>query len=476
MAIRINSMGLVNKIPVYGLILTLLMMGVFSSDAWSVSETEQYFDRIKVFNEVLSEIQLKYVYEDKVKTEELIRNAIDGMLKSLDPHSAYMPPQGYDKFKEDTRGTFGGLGITIDIRDGWLTVVSPLPETPAFREGILAGDKIVKIEGESTEGIELEEAVRQLRGEPGSQVTVTIFRPSDQSTVDHTMTRDIIRVPNVYAYVIDDSIGYIRLMEFKQTAGSDLDRAISKLEERKVEGLILDLRFNSGGLLDQAVEVSDKFLPKGKRVVSIRGRGEGQEREHPLVSRNKPRTELPLVVLVNQASASASEIVAGAIQDWHRGIIVGPAGQRTFGKGSVQTVVPLSDDSALKLTTAMYYTPSGRSIEGEKGIAPDIQVDVDEAFQRKLITSGGLGKLPESMAKIQQLLPEGMEMQPLQAEVKTPEVESATPEPSYLRPNRPDLQPKSETAEQEIYDKELAKAVEILKTLKILAMADTLFK
>ncbi len=445
---------------------------------WAISEADKYFDRIAVLNEILAEVQQKYVDEDKVKTEDLVRNAVQGMLRSLDPHSSYMLPTDYNDFREDTQGIFGGLGITIDIRDGWLTVVSPLPETPAFREGILAGDKIVKIEGESTEGMDIKEAVRRLRGEPGTEVTITVYRPSDRSTVDHTIVRGIIHIPNVYAYVIDDHIGYIRLIEFKQTASTDLDQALDLLEERDVDGLILDLRFNSGGLLDMAVAVSEKFLPRGKRIVSIRGR-EG-EKEKVYLSRRGARCELPLVVLVNQASASASEIVAGAMQDWGRGVVVGPAGTRTFGKGSVQTVIPLQDDSALKLTTAKYHTPSGRSIEDEKGIKPDIGVDINEDFQRQMLGLGRMTKLPEAMGQVVQILPPTVESEPAKAD----EAESATPE-AEAKAFEPEVEvvltesgkkEQTEEAHPEVYDKELAKAVEILKAQGIWASADSLFR
>jgi len=452
--------------------LAVIALAVAQS-SWSISEADKFYDQIKIFNEVLSEVQFKYVEEDKVQTEALVRSAIQGMLKDLDPHSAYLPPKEYNDFREDTRGMFGGLGITIDIpEDGWLTVVSPLPDTPAFREGILAGDKIVKIDGESTEGIDIREAVRQLRGEIGTQVTITIFRPSDRSTVDHTIIRDMIKIPNVYVYTIDDRFGYIRLIEFKQTASADLDQALDLLDEKDIEGLILDLRFNSGGLLDMAVEVSDKFLPKNKRVVSIRGRNGDNER--PYLSRNKARSRLPLVVLVNQASASASEIVAGAMKDWGRGILVGPAGRRTYGKGSVQTVIPLSDQSALKITTAKYFTPLGRSIQDEKGIEPDIQVDIDENYQRQMLSLGKLAKLPKTIATVEQIWPPTLE----EAQLAEESVDSATPEqaPGEIEDKESESDSEAEDKNPEIYDKELAKAVEILESHVIWASADELFK
>jgi carboxyl-terminal processing protease len=461
------------KIFLSGVVAALVFMAGWMAvtqtpDAWAVSEVDEYYDRIRVLNEILSEVQLKYVDEDKIQTADLIQSAIEGVLNDLDPHCTYLPPKKFDDFKEDTRGTFGGLGITIDIRDGWPTVISPLPDTPAFREGILAGDKIIKIEDESTEGMDIvKDVVPRLRGEPGTKVTITIFRPSDQSEVDHTIVRDIIRVPNVYAYVIDDHIGYIRLFEFKQTASTDLNRVMDMLDERNIDGLVLDLRFNSGGLLDQAVAVSDKFLPKGKEVVSIRGRD--QEINKPYVSREDARCKLPLVVLVNQASASASEIVAGAMQDWGRAILVGPSGARTYGKGSVQTVIPLSNDSALKLTTAKYYTPEGRSIEDEEGIEPDVKVDITEDDIRKLLELGRLGKLRPDRYKEEQLWPPpGLDdMAAAEAEVESATVEGEA-EP---------VRTKDDFSEQpEVYDRELAEAIDIIKTQRIWASAKNLFE
>lgn len=447
---------------------------LFGSVGNSLTDTEKYFEQMEVFNEVISEVQLKYVDDEKIGTEDLVGKALEGMLKGLDPHSAYLPPKDYDKFKDDTRGTFGGLGITIDIRDGWLTVVSPLPGTPAIRAGLHANDKIIKIEDESTEGMDIEEAVERLRGEPGTEVTITVFRPSDQSTENYTIERDIIRVPNVYVYTIDDKYGYIRLLEFKQTSSNDIDRALNMFEEMELEGVILDLRFDSGGLLDMAVEISDKFLPRGTEVVSIRGRNEDDTRSYN--AKTSAQCKLPLVVLVNQASASASEIVAAAMQDHGRGIVVGPAGKRTFGKGSVQTVIPMSNGGALKLTTAKYYTPLGRSIQDIKGIAPDIEVDIDEQFQINLGKMGRIAYLPEEIAHVKQILPEPAEDEEEESsEESSSEVESATKEqnkPVGFMEKAPEE--KAETELPEIYDKELAKALELLKTHKIWSVAHNL--
>lgn len=455
---------------IQGIALAFLSIGI-SLSARAITEAEKYYDRIKIFNEVLSEVQEKYVNENNVETGQMIENAIGGMLQALDPYSSYMPPQDYDDFQEETRGTFGGLGITIDLRDGWITVVSPLPDTPAFREGILAGDKIIEIEGETTKGMDITDAVHRLRGEVGTKVTITIFRPSDQSTVEHTIERGVIRIPNIYVYTIDGHIGYVRLLEFKQTASSDLNKALNLLEEQQVDGLILDLRFNSGGLLDMAVEVSDKFLPKDLRIVSIRGRDPKDEKV--FLSTKEPQTRLPLVLLVNQASASASEIVAGAMQDHGRAILVGPKDQRTFGKGSVQTVIPLSNDAALKLTTAKYFTPLGRSIEDDKGLEPDIKVDIDEKFQRDLIMQNRLAKLPESIAVVKQIYPDTLDAGP-----SLPDVEAATDEISPATPSEavPATPVEETNGKPEIYDKELAKALEILKTHSIWAKVDSLMK
>lgn len=328
------------------------------------------YEDLRVFADVLGLLQREYVEETKSK--DLVYGAIKGMLETLDPHSAFLPPNMYKEMQEETKGRFEGLGIEITIREGVLTVVSPIEDTPAFKAGVQAGDQILKIDGEATKNLTLMEAVKKMRGPKGSKVTLTIMREGFPSPRDYTLIRDVIPIRSVRYEVLEKQYGYIRLSQFQEKTDSEFQKAIRALEEetkRELKGLILDLRNNPGGLLDQAVKISDFFIDSGV-IVSIEGRRE----EHKMKFHAHPQEDhlkrYPLVVLVNGGSASGAEIVAGAIQDHGRGIILGT---QTFGKGSVQTIFSLKDGSGLRLTTARYYTPSGRSIQA-KGIVPDIIV------------------------------------------------------------------------------------------------------
>jgi len=326
------------------------------------------YDKLKVFSEVLSLIESNYV--ESVGSDALINGAIRGMVKALDPHTSYLPPASYKEMQVETTGKFGGLGIEISIRDGVLTVVSPIEETPAFKVGIKAGDKIIKIEEESTLDMTLRDAVTRLRGETGSPVTITIFRDSFKAPKEFTIVRAIIKVRSVVHKLYKKDIGYIKIRSFSKNTSVDLDKALAELEKKDISKLILDLRNNPGGLLNQAVEVTDRFLNRENLIVYTKGRSDEQNMR--FTSHDKVAgVSYPLIVLVNSGSASASEIVAGALQDLNRAIILGTP---TFGKGSVQTIIPLSDGSALRLTTARYYTPSGRVIQ-ENGIEPDIIIE-----------------------------------------------------------------------------------------------------
>ncbi len=360
------------------LILTAGIILLFNSARAEQTQKEELYDQVKIFSEVLSKIREDYVEEVEVK--KLIYGAIKGMVGTLDPFSQFMEKDINKVLKEDTKGEFGGLGIRIAIRDKRLTVVTPLPGTPAYRLGILPGDKIVKIEGESTEGITLLEAVKKLRGEKGTKVTITIQREGEKDLLDFTITRDIIKIQSVSGRMLTETIGYIRLAEFSQKTPADMDKKWKELEEQGMENLILDLRNNPGGLLPSAVAVTKRFIGDNKIVVSTRGRYPEQEIKY-FADRQSRQRLLPLVVLVNHGSASGSEIVAGAIQDWSRGVILG---ETTFGKGSVQSMITLEDGSGLRLTTAKYYTPNGRTIH-EKGITPDIEVKVSKEMLAKLM-------------------------------------------------------------------------------------------
>ncbi len=334
------------------------------------AETDQYKD-LKIFSEVLSSLKTNYV--EPLDTKDLVYGAIKGMLGALDAHSAFMPPEVYKEMQVDTRGEFGGLGLQIGVRDKRLVVVAPIAGTPAEIAGIKAGDIILRVdEHEMLEGTSLMDAVQKMRGPKGTAVTLSVLRGTDQKTdpeeLVFTLIRDTIRIKSVKSKVLEPGIGYIQITQFQEHTARDLSKAISNLLNENIHSLVLDLRNNPGGLLNSAVKVSDQFLESGKLIVSIKSR-DGDQDEYT-ASQESHLKGVPIIVLVNEGSASASEIVSGALQDWKRAVVLGV---QTFGKGSVQTILPLSDGSALRLTTAKYYTPSGRSIQNT-GIEPDIKV------------------------------------------------------------------------------------------------------
>ncbi|MBN3038046.1 MAG: S41 family peptidase [Candidatus Omnitrophica bacterium] len=348
-------------------------MGPLELAEEKVSETEDdFYKEIELFTDALTLIRSDYVEDTKYK--DLIYGALKGMLSSLDPYSQFLDPDAYKEVKVETEGEFGGLGIEITVKDGILTIISPIDDTPAFKVGLKADDKIVKIEDELTKEITLMEAVKKLRGKPGTKVNITVMREGVAKLLDFTITRDIIKIKSIRkAKVFEGDIGYIRLSEFQERSPQELEEALRKLEKENMKSMILDLRNNPGGLLDSAVKVTEKFIPAGQVIVSTRGRMGRQNMVFKSGGRGKHRT-CPMIVLISKGSASGSEIVAGAIQDYKRGILLGT---KSFGKGSVQTVVPLGDGSALRLTTSKYFTPSGRCIH-EEGIEPDVVVEFDE--------------------------------------------------------------------------------------------------
>ncbi len=333
--------------------------------------TNETYENLRVLSDVITTIQKNYVEETDLKN--MIYDSINGIVTSLDPHSSFMPPEMYQEMQVETKGEFGGLGIEITMKDGILTVVAPIEDTPAFRAGIISGDRILKIEGLSTKNITLMEAVKKMRGKPGQEITITIARDSFEKPQDFTIERAVIKIKSVRSRIIDDKVGYIRVSQFQESTSKDFKKALREIasSENKISGLILDLRNNAGGLLDQAVKVSDEFLDSGL-IVYTEGRTEDQKMQFNANSRDAP-FDYPTIVLVNAGSASGSEIVAGALQDHNKAIIVGT---QTFGKGTVQTIFPLNDGSGLRITTAKYYTPNHRSIQ-EKGIMPDIIVEED---------------------------------------------------------------------------------------------------
>ncbi|MBI4240818.1 MAG: S41 family peptidase, partial [Candidatus Rokubacteria bacterium] len=351
---------------------TLLILLTLSLGGTGVSKSPEggaTYEQLRLFTEVLSIVQNQYV--DEVPPKDLIYSAIKGTLRGLDPHSSFLDPDMYREMQVETTGIFGGLGIEITLRDDVLIVVAPIEGTPAQRAGIQAGDRIVKIEGISTKDMQLVEAVKRMRGKPGTTVTISILREGWVEPRDFTITREHIRVQSVRTQELEPGIGYIRLRQFQEQTASDLEGSLEKvMRNGTLHGLVLDLRNNPGGLLTAAVEVAEKFLEDGKLVVYTEGRVRNQNMRFTAHSK-KTYAGFPIVVLVNHGSASGSEIVAGALQDWNRAIVIGSP---TFGKGSVQTIIPLSDGSGLRLTTAKYFTPKGRVIHG-KGITPDILVE-----------------------------------------------------------------------------------------------------
>lgn len=342
--------------------------------------SETVYEDMDRFGAVLAKIMDYYVEE--IGSEELIDAAIEGMLSKLDPHSVYLNKHQWENLMIETQGEFGGLGITISIRDRFPTVISPIEGTPAYRLGIQGGDRIVEIEGESTRGWSSERAVSKLRGRAGTQVNVTVNREGLEDSLYYTITREIIKVPSITYWDNIDGVGYVRVARFAQRTARELDGIISDFEDEGIRGLVLDLRANPGGLLDAAKNVSELFLEKGRIIVSTESRIQKYNNQYKSDSRSV-HSGYPIVILVNGASASASEIVAGALQDWDRAAIVG---QKTFGKGSVQTVFQVGGDSALKLTTQKYFTPVHRSIHRDERTGEDeedVSIGTEEQEERE---------------------------------------------------------------------------------------------
>jgi carboxyl-terminal processing protease len=438
-------------LSVVGLAATLLA-GVAIGKALesrSVSAVETY-DKLKVFAEVLSQMEKNYV--EPVDTGKLVDGALQGMVNTLDPHSAYMPPDVYREMQVDTKGEFGGLGIQIGLKENRLTVISPIEGTPADRAGIKAGDFILAVDGVTTKNMTLIDAVNKLRGPKGSKVGLTLQREGTATPIRVTLVRETIKIQSVKSEMLGDKIGYVRLTQFQEQTGEDLKKALKRLTSEGAQALVLDLRNNPGGLLNSAVEVSEQFLQVGKMVVSIRGRSGAAEEYR--ANGAVPIVDLPMIVLVNAGSASASEIVAGALQDWGRAVVLGIT---TFGKGSVQTIIALSDGSGLRLTTAKYYTPKERSIHGI-GITPDIVVQGREGEGHRVVREQDLLKRFEGGATEAPESPE------------TPEASKTPPDSS----NGADGQGQGPGSGTEIKggqtpkeDPQLTKAIELLKSWRI---------
>jgi carboxyl-terminal processing protease len=360
---------------------------ILTSSAAADSDDAGY-SNLTVFTRALQLIRQDYVDENKVSYKDLMYAALRGMLNSLDPHSQFMEPTDFRDMQDETRSEFGGLGIVVSTKDGVLTVVSPMEDTPGFRAGIMPGDQILRINGTTTEKMSLQEALELLRGEPGQKVTLTIYRPSNKETKDYALQREVIKVPSVKdAKMLDQSktgnfkIGYVRITQFNEPTTQELSQRLDELQGHGMQALVMDLRFNPGGLLTSAVDVCGLFVPPKTMVVYTEGRGASQRREYYTDRNAKQHSNFPMVILVNGGSASGSEIVAGALKDLNRAILVG---ETTFGKGSVQSVIQLPDGSALRLTTAKYFTP-GKQMIHEKGITPNIQAALTPDQDRALL-------------------------------------------------------------------------------------------
>jgi carboxyl-terminal processing protease len=344
-------------------------------------EKDEAYRNAELFTQVMEIIRKDYVDGEKLSYQDLIFSALKGMLSSLDPHSQFMDPSTYEEMKQETGGQFGGIGVVIGLKDGVITVISPMEDTPGFKAGLLPGDKIIRIEGRSTERMSLPDAVKQLRGPPGTRVTITILRPKTREVKDLSIMRANIKVESVKdAKLVSDKIGYIRITQFNEPTTDEFERALVKLEKDGMEGLVIDLRNNPGGLLESAVDVAGKFLPRGELVVYTEGRNAAVKTLYR-VREGKLHPKYPVAVLINAGSASGSEIVAGALQDTKRAVIVG---ETSFGKGSVQSVIPLRGGAAIRLTTAKYYTPSKRVIH-EHGITPDVIVPMSDEDMNQLM-------------------------------------------------------------------------------------------
>jgi carboxyl-terminal processing protease len=445
--------GFLRSKKIWGFSLLILMVAAFLG--WGRihrvgADIDSTYEKLKVLADVLAIVEKNYV--EPVNIGKVIQGAINGMLETLDPHSSFMPQEMFKEMQTETRGSFEGLGFEITIRDKVLTVVAPIEDTPAFRAGIQSGDQILRIEGKSTRDMNLLDAVKRLRGPRGTQVTITIMRPGFTEPQDFSVTRDVIPIRSVRSRLLEEGYGYVKINQFIEKTHPDLKKALEQLEgkEGKLKGLVLDLRNDPGGLLEQAVKVTDEFLDSGL-IVYTEGRVEGQKMKFYAQKKDRER-DYPMIVLVNAGSASASEIVAGALQDHGRAVILGTP---TFGKGSVQTIIPLEDGSALRLTTARYFTPKGRSIQA-LGITPDIIV-ADALPDGK---RGGPARMIREKDLDHHLPGEGEKEPPEKAPAKPPEkIQDPAKKPAAV----------GEIKE----DPPLDRALELLKTWRILNKIQT---
>ncbi len=425
-----------STVLISGLTLTaILFVGIFIGKGGDqTGHASESYEELQVFAEVLSQVKKHYVEE--TKTKDLVQGALRGMLAGLDPHSSFMTTEMFKEMQVETKGEFGGLGIQIGIKDNRLTVIAPIEDTPAFAAGIQSGDTIIKVDDTPTKDLTLMEAVQHMRGPRGTSVTLTVIREGIEEPLEIAITRDIIKIQSVRSKLLEGNMGYVRLTQFQEASAEDLTKELEKLSTRDLQGLILDLRNNPGGLLTAAVGVSEQFLEAGRLVVSIQGRND--KKIEYRAGANSKHYEYPMIVLMNHGSASASEIVAAAMQDWGKAVVIGTT---SFGKGSVQTILPLSDGSGLRLTTAKYYTPKGKSIH-TIGVQPDIVID-PKAIQ--------IAKKDSDQSKTDEKSVAEKVEKTTKAEDKKP---TAPEDPNAPQPVPPE-------------DVQLLKAVEMLKSWKV---------
>lgn len=472
-------------------LLATVLLGTKASQlhALPVSEDEEFLRFVDVAAEVYTEIKGKYV--DDIDSREVLEGAISGMFQVLDEHSQYMDPRTLDNLNRDTGGSFSGIGIHITQRQGLLTVIAPIPGSPSAAIGLMPWDRIIEIEGETTEGMTLTQAVDKLTGPAGTQVTIKVYREGETEPLDFTITRAHIKIDSVHYQLMEDAVGYARIAKFSENTSEDLRRGLLDMKAQGMESLILDLRFNTGGLLREAIEVADLFVPKHEVIVSTKGRLRSSNREYR--AQEEPLLEVPMFVLVNEGSASASEIVAGALQDHHIAVLMGPEGKNTFGKGSVQTIEPLRNsmyeddsgnpmDSALRITTALYYVPSGRTIH-HIGVTPDIGVPLPDRHEAELLRHGLYGDTVIPMTAEEKELrealdnggePNGADAEPKEnglkiqkqeapAEEKTEPLAGTEAEPFYTKAKTPEF-----VEDEEFRDLLLDEAVKQMKIYMIL--------
>ena len=390
-------------------LLACLLFGVFpaafAQEAQPAkSEEDNGYAQISIFAKALELIRQDYVDDNKTSYHDLINAAMKGMLSSLDPHSQFMNPDDFRDMQDDTRSRFNGLGIEVSMKNGLPTVIAAMEDTPAAKAGVLSGDQILRINGISTERMDLQDAINVLRGPAGAKITLTLLRPSTKEIKEYTLQRAEIKIQSVKgARLLDPEftgpfkIGYIRLVQFNEPTADELSKALDELQKQGMQALILDLRNNPGGLLNSAVDVCAQFLPPNTKVVSTQGRVASQQHDYSTSGAKKERPNFPMVVLINEGSASGAEIVAGALKDLHRAVLVG---ETTFGKGSVQNVMQLPDGSAVRFTTAKYYTPSKQVIQGN-GVTPNIRVAVTADQERSLSALRNTGNMkPEDEKNI----------------------------------------------------------------------------